>query len=143
MNKFVKFARNVVGVITDSTPHNGSTSVQVRYHNGIKVTHTNVEKRALTEITAAEFELAVRKKGDTAMIQYLLSTEIEVIVWHTDLNDLPACGEKCLVFKNGDYGSEGGAVWTGQQWRMKDGFRYDKGWIKGWAYEPKGPNGKA
>lgn len=140
MNKFVKFARSGVGVITNNTPHHGGTSVEVHYHNGIKVTSTYIEKRALTEITAAEFEQAVRKKGQTSMLQYLVSTVIEAIVWHTDPNDLPTVGKRCLIITEGSAGlPEGKATWTGQQWRANDGFRWDRKWIKTWAYEPKGP----
>lgn len=137
--KFVKFARSGVGVVTDKTPHHGGTSVEVHYHNGIKTTSTYIEQRALVEITAAEFEKAVRKRGQTSMLQYLDTTETEAIVWHTDPKDLPIVGKYCLVFITGDLGPES-ATFTGQNWRMNDDdYRHEANWIKAWAYEPIGP----
>jgi hypothetical protein len=149
MNKFVKLAwsKNVVGVITDHTRHHGGVSVEVHYHNGIKPVHRLIEERAFTEITAAEFEQVVRKKGQTSMLQYLKTTETETIVWHTDPEDLPTINEYCLVVIKGGSGVEGRARFTGQNWRMIGGYNDDdcepycneKDFIKAWAYEPKGP----
>ncbi len=70
----------------------------------------------------------------------MATTEIEQIVWHTDPNDSPAVGMYCLVLTRSKSGIEGRATFTGQNWRMNDGYRYDKNWITAWAYEPKGPN---
>ena len=140
MNKFVKFARGTVGVIQSGATGSASGFASgVTFHNGIKPVHRSIENRALTEITAAEFELAVRKKGQTSMLQYLVTTEIEAVVWHTDPKDLPTVGMYCLVFTKGGSGVEGRATFTGQNWRMHDGYRHTKDFIRAWAYEPKGP----
>lgn len=137
--KYVKFAGSTVGVVAASALVSRSES-EITFHNGVKLVHRFVENRALTEITAAEFELSVRKKGQTSMLQYLaLTTFMEVLVWHSDPKDLPEPNRRCLVFVSGGSGPEGRAVFTGKNWRMNDGYRYEIPSILSWAYEPQGP----
>ena len=135
MNKFVKFAGNTVGVVIGET----KTGVNVVFHNGKKAVNHVIEKRALTPITSAEFRKAVIKKGNTSMLKFLLTEVLEQISWQTDQDVPPDANRRCLVITKGESGPEGRAVWTGWEWRMNDGFRYKKDFIRAWAYEPKGP----
>lgn len=138
MNKFVKFARGMVGVIKGKS----RTTLEVTFYNGIKPTTRFIEERATTEITATEFEQTIRKKGATSMLKFLATTVIEPIMWHTDPDEAPQTNRRCLVIVTGGVGPEGRAVWTGLEWRMSDGYRHKKNWITAWAYEPKGPSVK-
>lgn len=145
MNKFVKFAGNTVGVVTgEGKGRYTGYAVQVTFHNGIKPTHRFVENRALEEITPAEFEQTIRKKGQTSMLQYLesLKTVIEPLVWHTDLKyDLPATGKRVLVKKTiqGGGGTEH-VSWNGKEWICShDNWKLHKMFVAAWAYEPTGP----
>jgi len=143
MNKFVHITGTGAGVVDSLDPHrakgDNDTAILVKYHNGIKITAGFFEPTSLTEITAAEFEQSVRRGGHTSMLRYLVSTEIEAIVWHTDPKDLPEPNKRCLLVVVGGVGAENRAVWTGSSWRGNDGFHHQEKWIKAWAYEPKGP----